>query len=271
MRYKNRRITALMVTACLVTACLLSAGWLAMPVHAEEKQAATEAQPTKGVNAKEKQGKQAFYPALTAREEKLEAALRADTEGNFPEIPLSEVMTYFSELHNVPIVIQRTDLKAINLTVDEPIDVKLTDISLKNALIQILDPIDLTYVVDRDLILITSKVKAAEMLKTRVYPVGDLCRSGPDDYQVLEEAIRNANLGDWKWEELRSAPGGLGGSVGPQPRRVVNQVGGTISEVAESQSLVISQTYHAHNAIVELLTQLRQARAAQLKSPDPAL
>ncbi|QDT40571.1 hypothetical protein Pan241w_06280 [Gimesia alba] len=249
MRYKNRRTTALMVTACL-----LSAGWLAMSVHAEEKQA-----------------KQAFYPALTEREEKLEAALRADTECEFPEIPLEEVITFFSELHNVPIVIQRTDLKDINLTVDEPIDVKLTDLSLKNALIQILDPIELTYVVDRDLILITSKDKAAQMLKPRVYPVGDLCRSGPDDYQILAEAIRNSNLGDWKWEELPSAPGGFGGGVGPQPRRVVNHAGGTISEVPESHSLVISQTYHAHNAIVELLTQLRQARAAQLKSPDPAL
>lgn len=266
MRYKNRRTTALMVAACL-----LSAGWLAMPVHAEEKQAAKEAQPTKGVNAKEKQAKQAFYPALTEREEKLEAALRADTEANFPEIPLDEVMTYFSELHNVPIVIQRKDLEQIDVALDQPIDASLKDISLKNALIQILDPIELTYVVDRDLILITSKEKAAQMLKPRVYPVGDLCRSGPDDYQILAEGIRNSNLGDWKWEELHVAPGGMGGGLGPQRRQVVNQAGGTISEVAESQSLVISQTYHAHNAIVELLTQLRQARAAQLKSPDPAL
>lgn len=266
MRYKNRSNIAV-----LLSACLLTAGWFAMQVHAEEKQAAKEAQPPKAVNAKEKLTKQAFYPALTKREEKLEAALRADTEANFPEIPLSEVMTYFSELHNVPIVIQRTDLKDINLTVDEPIDVKLTDLSLKNALIQILDPIDLTFVVDRDLILITSKQKAAQMLKTRVYPVGDLCRSGPDDYQVLADAIRDANLGDWKWEAVQSASGGFGGGVGPERRHVINQAGGTISEVPVSQSLVISQSYHAHNAIVELLTQLRQARAAQMGSTGQGL
>ncbi|MCA9015977.1 MAG: hypothetical protein KDA77_11650 [Planctomycetaceae bacterium] len=266
MRYQERRNAVLMVVACLLTA-----GWFAIQVHAEEKQAAKEAQPPKVVNAKEKKTKQAFYPALTEREEKLEEALRSETEAQFPEVPLSEVMTYFRELHKVPIVIQRVDLGVAGVTLDEPVDVSLKDISLKNALIQILDPIDLTYVVERDLILITSKEKAAQMLKTRVYPVGDLCRSGPDDYHVLAEAIRNANLGDWKWEELRVAPGGMPGGLGPQRRQVVNQAGGTISEVAESKSLVISQTYHAHNAIVELLTQLRQARADQQESGGQGL
>ncbi|WP_339735961.1 hypothetical protein [uncultured Gimesia sp.] len=258
MLFKNRRNGVVMVAACL-----LSVGWLVMPVHAEEKQATQDSQSKPAVIAKEKQAKQNIYPALTKREEKLEAELRSDTEGNFPEIPLTEVMTYFSALHNVPIVIQSKDLEDDYVSVDEPINASLEDISLKNALIQILDPIDLTYVVDRDLILIMTKGTAAEMLKTRVYPVGDLCRSGPDDYRVLADAIRNANLGDWKSETPRRVGGDLG--AGPAPQRYVNEQGGTISEVAESQSLVISQTYHAHNAIVELLIQLRQARADQLK------
>lgn len=264
MRYKNRRNTVLMVAACV-----LGVGWLSMQVHAEEKQSAKETQPKQTVIAKEQQTKQSFYPALTKREEKLEAALRSDTEANFPEIPLTEVMTYFSELHNVPIVIQRKDLENYDISADEPINARLTDISLKNALIQILDPIDLTYVVDQDLIQIMTKDKAANMMKTRVYPVGDLCRSAPDDYQVLADAIRNTNLGDWKSKEPHRVPAGFG--AGPAQQRYLNEQGGTISEVAESQSLVISQTYHAHNAIVELLTQLRQARADQLNRTGQGL
>tara|TARA_R110002095_G_scaffold185829_4_gene163049 strand:+ start:3495 stop:4304 length:810 start_codon:yes stop_codon:yes gene_type:complete len=256
-RFKHGKNATVMMVACLLTA-----GWLAQPVPAEEKPAAQDAQPNQAVNAKEQSKKQMFYPALTKREEKLEVALQVDTEANFPEIPLAEAMIYFSHLHNLPIVIQKKDLENYDISVDVPINAKLKDLSLKNALIQILDPIDLTYVVDRDLILITTKDKAANMLKTRVYPVGDLCRShSENDYQVLADAIRNATLGDWKSKTPRVVPGNFGGGAGPQ--NYVNEQGGTISEVPESQSLVISQTYHAHQAIVELLTQLRQVRADQ--------
>lgn len=240
--------------------------------------------------------KQSFYPALTAREENLEAALQAETEANFPEIPLDEVMTYFSELHNVPVVIQAQDLGAIGLTPAEPIDTTLKNITFENALEQILDPLNLTYVVDRDLILITSQAKAGATFKTRVYPVGDLCQTD-DDYQALIAAIQKANLGIWErsvktsramnstqnkketassdkdngflniqgsviLEVASPLPGGT--SVGKHnPGSTHPNYTGTISAVPHSKSLVISQTYHTHKAIVELLTQLRKSRADQ--------
>ncbi|HAH44281.1 MAG TPA: hypothetical protein DCM07_05380, partial [Planctomycetaceae bacterium] len=53
--------------------------------------------------------------------------------------------------------------------------------------------------------------------------------------------------------------GGFGGGGGSLAA-YTNEPGGTMSVVQQSHSLVISQTYHAHNAIVELLTQLRQAQ-----------
>jgi len=240
--------------------------------------------------------KQSFYPALTAREENLEAALQAETEANFPEIPLDEVMTYFSELHNVPVVIQAQDLGAIGLTPAEPIDTRLKNITFENALEQILDPLNLTYVVDRDLILITSQAKAGATFKTRVYPVGDLCQTD-DDYQALIAAIQKANLGIWERtgkssQAINSAQNKKGtpnsekdngffniqGSVivevaSPLPSSTSGEkhnpgsthpnYTGTISAVPHSKSLVISQTYHTHKAIVELLTQLRKSRADQ--------
>ncbi|MBN71574.1 MAG: hypothetical protein CME32_20105 [Gimesia sp.] len=240
--------------------------------------------------------KQSFYPALTAREENLEAALQAETEANFPEIPLDEVMTYFSELHNVPVVIQAQDLGAIGLTPAEPIDTRLKNITFENALEQILDPLNLTYVIDRDLILITSQAKADATFKTRVYPVGDLCQTD-DDYQALIAAIQKANLGIWersvktsramnsaqnKKETANSEkdngffniqgsvivevasplPGGTSGGK-HNPSSTHPNYTGTISAVPHSKSLVISQTYHTHKAIVELLTQLRKSRADQ--------
>lgn len=228
---------------------------------------------------------QTFFPILTKQEQKIQAALNAETECDFIDNPLSEVINTFADQHGLTILILSNDLGEEGLTSDEPVSISLHGISLKNALELILQPIGLTYVVDRDVVQITTKYKAEEMLKTRVYPVGDLCKS-PDDYQALESAIINASLGEWRSRVSSSKPsqpvqaGGLGGGFGGgtggkgffqaidftnmnnslSKQTYEEGPGGTISVVPQSRSLVVSQTYHAHNAIVDLLTQLRQAR-----------
>lgn len=247
----------------IILVCLFALNSLVIQTYAENKQATKSEQPTKAVTAKK--ARQLFYPALTEREEKLQSALHSDTTANFPEIPLEEVTTYFSELHNVPIKIQAKALEDLGISVEEPIDADLSKISLKNALLQILDPIELTFVVDREMILITSQVKASKLMKTRVYPVADLC-SSPEDYLSLEQVLRNARLAEWK-------PGGIV-RLNPAITSYGNGVkvdtykydGGTISILPQSKSLVISQTYHAQNAIVDLLTQLRQAQSDQQRT-----
>ncbi|QDT99490.1 hypothetical protein [Gimesia aquarii] len=249
----------------LVAVSIVTANWITAQVHAEDKPATKSDQSSKSV--KTKKVRQLFYPALTEREEKLQRALQQETEANFPEIPLKEVTTYFTDLHNVPIKIQSKALENLGISAEEPVDVELSKISLKNALLQILDPLELTFVVDREMILITSKDRASEMMKTRVYPVGDFC-STPDDYNALEAVIRNARLAEAEWK-----PSGISG-LSPAITTYGSAVkvdaykydGGTISMLPQSKSLVISQTYHAQNAIVDLLTQLRQARADQQKT-----
>lgn len=241
-------------------------GVLTLAVQAEEKAVVSDKK-TKPP-ARTVQAQPVFYPALTEREKLIDSMLKRDTHANFPKVPLYETMEYFSQLTNIPILLQDKYLEEAGVTREEMIEVKFTNQSLQNELDYILDPLDLTYVVDKEMVLITTKERAARILKTRVYPVGDLCQSSPDGYAALEMVIRNARLGEWK-------PGGIDqlapiyGSSG-QDARVYNFQfkGGTISIHEPSQSLVISQTYHAHEAIVNLLQDLRQARALQQKSAD---
>lgn len=259
----------------LVAVSIVAASWITAQVHAEDKPAtavdkakpAAKADQVKPSNVTRKD-KHLFYPALTKREEALQSALQSDTEAKFPEIPLDEVVIYFSEVHNIPISIQTKDLEDVGMSIDQPISFDYSMITLKNALLQILDPLNLTYVVDREMILITSKAKAAEMMKTRIYPVGDLC-SSPDDYLSLEHAIRNSKLGNWKVKFVYRASTGYGGAMAPSPES--NAKGGTISVVPQSKSLVITQTYHTQNAITELLKDLRKARADQQQTTDKEL
>ena len=242
---------------------MLTVTCLTLSVQAEDKQqkpvqTARQSTPTA-------QAPPTFYPALTRGETRIEEELNKDSEANFPKVPLSETMTYFSALHNIPIQIQKQDLEDAGVSVDELIDVHLEEISLQNELDYILKPLNLTYVVDGDMLLITSRQKADQMFQTRVYPVGDLCNSGPDDYAALETVIRTARLGRWSPVAREQHSSGY-----PAPRNkagssALNWMGGTISEHPQSQSLVITQTYQAHKAIARLLEDLRKARAAQQK------
>ncbi|WP_417386621.1 hypothetical protein [Gimesia sp.] len=280
--------------------CLVAAGFL-ITANAEEKQKPKDASAKKpAVNAnskssapvvqnKAKAAMPVFYPALTDREQTFEVALKSDTDAEFVETPLEDVIGYYIDRHNVPIVIQAKDLENnLGITIEEPVTAEFSGISLSNALLQILDPLDLTYIVDRGLIQVLSKETANNTYKTRVYPVADLCIID-EDYLVLGTSILNANLGEWKPSRINTTlsnpkpsqeqkagggtgyfnvqgalGGGLGGGGfgggGGSMADYTNVPGGTISVVQQSHALVISQTYHAHNAIVELLTQLRQAQ-----------
>ncbi len=130
-------------------------------------------------------------------EQRIFEELQKETEANFPDIPLSEVMTYFAELHNITILINSNDLGEEGLTVDEPVNVSLSGIKLKSAMNIILKPIGLTYLIEDEVMKITTIVKADEILSTRVYPVADL---------VISVSAQQSSVG--------SSQGGFGGQQG---------------------------------------------------------
>lgn len=286
----------------VATCFSLTVAGLILGAHAEEQQQVKQAKkpaapqlemPTlkfgKGQQVEQdgRQKRPLFLPELTPFEKEFQDKLNENVEANFVDTPLKDVINFYADSTNTNFVIFENMLGEEGLTLDEPISISLDQISLKTALELMLEPIGLTYVVDRDVVKITTILHAEEMLKTRVYPVGDLGGS-VEDYLALEVAIRNAGLG--KWRDQNSQPvqaggfggggagggffqvggGGLGGggfgggfSGGTFKPEVKDGKGGTITVVAQSNSLVISQTYQAHNAIVDLLTQLRQARSIE--------
>jgi hypothetical protein len=96
--------------------------------------------------------------ALGASERKIYRALSERTdELSFNEIPLSSVMKRFREQFWVPIVIDERALKIEQVTPDEPITLELPEVSFRSALNLILDPLKLTYVVENEVLKITTK------------------------------------------------------------------------------------------------------------------
>ncbi len=212
---------------------------------------------------------------------KIQEALNSDSECDFSDAPLSEVIKSLADRHGVTMLLLEDPLADEGLTVDEPVSLSVKGIALKNVLDLILNPIGLTYVVDREVVKITTNVEASEIYQTRVYPVGDFGNT-PEVYLKLKSTITNSSLKYWE-DYIYCNPlqglqgGGLGGGLGggffqvisdsnpsegnPRPRIKKERDGGTISIVRFSKCLVITHSYHAHKEVVELLTNLRRIRA----------
>ena len=66
-------------------------------------------------------------------------------------------------------IIREAGLEDIGLTANEPITLSLVDITLGDALNELLSSLDLTYTLTGGLVAITSEVAAEERLLSRIY------------------------------------------------------------------------------------------------------
>ncbi|GIS60084.1 MAG: hypothetical protein CM1200mP2_23090 [Planctomycetaceae bacterium] len=97
-----------------------------------------------------------------------------ETEMEFVDLPLSDVVDYLKQQHNIQIILDEQALLDEGIQPDEPINMSLSGISLRSALKIVLEPMALTYVIQDEVMRITTEAKAEEMMSTRVYPVADL-------------------------------------------------------------------------------------------------
>ncbi len=114
-------------------------------------------------------------------EDDIREALNQRGEVNFNGTPLSGVMKYFREAFGIPIVIDEKELEDENITPDEPITLELPATSFRNSLSLILSPLGLTYVIDKECLIITNKKARWEAV--RYY---DLSYVLPDNGLVTE-------------------------------------------------------------------------------------
>ncbi len=119
-----------------------------------------------------------------------------------------------------------------------PITRRLHNVTLKAALRLMLRDLDLTYVIQEGVLLITTvdQAETPELLSIRVYPVGDLAHGS---YEELVTVITTSVLPN-TWSRV-------GGNA-------------TITEMATCKSLVISQAISGHEEILRLLRALRAAK-----------
>lgn len=107
-------------------------------------------------------------------EDRILAELDKQTEFKFPGTPLDEARQIIAELHNIPILMDPIVEQDNPGTSDEPIDLIIAGITLRSALKLMLEPLDLTWVIEDEVMKFTTIDEATTALEPRVYAVGDL-------------------------------------------------------------------------------------------------
>ena len=165
---------------------------------------------------------------------------------DFSEQPLADVVNQLQEEYGIPIKLNARALDEIGVRTDEAVTIHAKNISLRAGLRMMMQNLSLTYVIQDEVLMITTEDEAEKILVTCVYDVRDLAAaykqkdpqgaSAHADYNPLIGAITECIAKD-TWHEN----------------------GGGDAEIRPLQPglLVISQTPAIHEQIRELLSAVR--------------
>jgi hypothetical protein len=171
----------------------------------------------------------------------IERALKKPVDLRFTDTPLSDVVDYCSEHLDINIRLDPQGLTDAAIDSSAPITFSThKPIPFESALNLILEEFVLTCAIQNEVLIITSKDKADEILTTEVHYVGDLVigsRSKLSNYAPLIKLI-TSTVRPGTWDDN-------GGS-------------GTIQPFLATGSLAFSQRRDVHAEVADLLAKLRQ-------------
>lgn len=110
----------------------------------------------------------------SAVDKKLMDSLKEETSISAFDTPLTDVVDKLKQQHGIEIQLDKTALEEESIDTEMPITLDVHGISLAAALRLMLTSNQMMYVIEDEVVKITTQTKAEESLSTRVYPVADL-------------------------------------------------------------------------------------------------
>jgi hypothetical protein len=190
-----------------------------------------------------------YSPA--AAEERIEKALDRPLRSPLSAVqtPLSQVADQIREEYDIPIQFDVAALEEAALSPDAEVTIDLNNVSLRAALELMLRQLDnVTYVIDKEVLMITTQDEAERQQKVVVYRVDDLVRvddggslNSPDsyDFDSLIDILLSSVAKD-SWEENGSGEGEM--------------------HAYPPGMLVVCQTRAVHNQISRVLADMRRVK-----------
>ncbi len=191
----------------------------------------------------------AHRPQLYGGEATIEQALATPTQMEFHDTPLTDAIEFLKDHHRqklghpFDIQLDYKPLSDAGIAPDTPVTANLKGITLRSALNLLLRPLNLTWTIQDEVLLITTPEEAENRLTAKALDVADLveCRDSKgelwDDYHSLIELIKSTVM-PTSWDDV-----GGQGSISP-------------ANMSSAKALVIRQTYQVHGEIAEVLAKI---------------
>jgi hypothetical protein len=126
--------------------------------------------------------------------QKIEKALRDPLPPaglDYVDTPLNVVVKDLQKQFAIPIMLDKAALETAGLREDEPVTVEVRDVSVKSALAVLLRNLNLTYVVDNEMLIVTTPEEAERHLCLCLFDVRDLVKRGLS-LDVLVETLKES-------------------------------------------------------------------------------
>jgi len=118
--------------------------------------------------------------------EAIEKALSSQTALEFIETPLLDVIDYLKDRHRIQIALDNRALDVVGIGSDTPVTRDLNGISLRSALRIMLRDLELTYMIQDEVLMITTSEEAEKSSFLKSYNVSDLA---PDEKSAKDLVI----------------------------------------------------------------------------------
>lgn len=238
--------------------CVIATTALAAAVLAGARGAgAAEGEPAKPEAHPAAHEEPSVVRGLTPAESAIYSELENKTKFDFIETPLADVVAFIHDLHQMPIQVDQTALTDEGISPDAPITFT-SNTTLRSALTSMLKQQKLDWIVQNDMLVITTPAKAATTLSTRTYDLAPLIVD-PQDATELVELVRVAK--ETLERDIPAVPEVIGESAqAPLPRKMIQH----------RYLIIVRDNRLAHEELGRVFAMLYEAKKAELAAIQAA-
>lgn len=159
-------------------------------------------------------------------EAEIAKALDRPTTVEFIDSPLEDCFSFLQEFHKINIWLDRGALQDEGVALDQPITLKLTGVRLESILNLLLGPVQLDWIIQDEVLKITTRAKADELGEIRTYDVQNLLDAGHMPEELIASITKCVAPDTWTGDSATGSISHTGGVL------VVRQSQRTHAEVA---------------------------------------
>ncbi len=126
--------------------------------------------------------------------ERIKEALNEQTEIDFIDTPIEDVVEYLAEFHSITINIDDRGYLNGEIDIDEPVNKTLSGVTLESALNQIFEPLDFDFIIKDEVLMITTKELAKKQKEIIIYKLEGIQETPKEFCEIIEKMI---DPGSW--------------------------------------------------------------------------